>query len=527
MSLVRHVGTIGGLTMVSRLFGFARDMLLSRILGAGLAGDAWQLAFQIPNIFRRLFAEGAFSAAFVPLFNRRMNGPGDEADDRESAERFAVEVLSVLVPVLIGFSALAMLAMPWLIWLIDDFGQGGRGGPFTVGLARVTFPYLIFISVMTVFAAILNSVSRFAAAAAAPVLLNLCLIAALLYVQFSDGGADPQRTAWLVGIAASTSGFLQMTWLWFWARKAGFRFPLHRPRLTPEVRELGVLIVPAVFGAGIYQLSRFLDLFFLGRLPEGAFVYLAMADRLNQLPLGIIGIALGTAILPSLSRFIARNDAGGAQRVQSNAIELGMLLTIPAAVGLFFAAQPLTAAIYLGGKFDAQDVTATASTVAMLVVGLPAFVLVKILTPGFFARRDTRTPVVTAAISLAINLALNLFLIPRMGVAGLALASGLAGWCNCAMLYGLLHQRGHFQIESDLGLRIARIALAAAVMGGVIHFLAPLGNGWYQGGVLARIVSVGALVGTGAVVFFVIAWISGAIDRSKIDLLSRRSSSQE
>ncbi len=527
MSLLRNVGTIGGLTMVSRLFGFARDMMLARILGAGAAADAWQLAFQLPNIFRRLFAEGAFSAAFVPLFNRRMAGPGSEAEERASAQSFTVDVMSVLLPVLIVFSAAAMLAMPWVVWLIDDFGQGGRTNQFTINLARITFPYLTFISVMTVFAAILNSISRFAAAAAAPVLLNLCIIAALLIVLATDGGADPRRAAYFVGFAAATAGLLQMAWLFYWVRKAGFHFPLHRPRLTPEVRELGVLILPAVFGAGIYQISRFIDLFFLGRLPEGSFVYLAMADRLNQLPLGIIGIALGTAILPALSRFIAQDDQGGAQRVQSNAIEIGMLLTVPAAVGLYFAAEPLTSAIYLGGKFDSGDVAMTAATMAMLVTGLPAYVMVKVLTPGFFARRDTRTPVWTAAISLTLNIVLNLALIPRMGVAGLALASALSAWANCAMLYVLLHRRGHFHIESDLLLRIGRIVLSAVAMGGVIVALSPSLQGYYGGGVGERVLSIGLLVGAGAIVYFGLAWLTGAIDRSKIAMLSRKAPAQE
>lgn len=527
MSLIRNVGTIGGLTMVSRLFGFARDMMLARILGAGAAADAWQLAFQLPNIFRRLFAEGAFSAAFVPLFNRRMTGPGSDDEDRSAAQTFAVEVMSVLLPVLIVFSALAMLAMPWVVWFIDDFGQGGRTNDFTVNLARITFPYLTFISVMTVFAAILNSISRFAAAAAAPVLLNLCIIAALVFVLLTDGGSDPRRAAYFVGSAAATAGLLQMAWLYYWVRKAGFRFALHSPRLTPEVRELGVLILPAIFGAGIYQISRFIDLFFLGRLPEGSFVYLAMADRLNQLPLGIIGIALGTAILPALSRFIARDDQGGAQRVQSNAIEIGMLLTVPAAIGLFFAADPLATAIYLGGKFDADDVAMTATTVAMLVTGLPAYVMVKVLTPGFFARRDTRTPVWTAAASLAINIALNLALIPRMGVAGLALASALSAWSNCVMLYVILHRRGHFHLERDLLWRIARIAISAAAMGAVILALSPMLRSQFGGNIGERVLSVGLLVGAGGFVYFALAWLTGAIDRSKIAMLVRKPAIQE
>ncbi len=524
MSLIRNVGTIGGLTLVSRVFGFARDMMLARILGAGAAADAWQLAFQLPNIFRRLFAEGAFSAAFVPLFNRRMSGPGSEAEDRSSAQTFAVDVMSVLLPVLILFSA---LAMPAIVWLIDDFGQGGRTNDFTISLARITFPYLTFISIMTVFAAILNSVSRFAAAAAAPVLLNLCIISALLFVLWTDGGADPRRAAYFVGFGAATAGLLQMAWLFYWVRKAGFRFALHRPRLKPDVRELGTLILPAVFGAGIYQISRFIDLFFLGRLPEGSFVYLAMADRHNQLPLGIIGIALGTAILPALSRFIARDDAGGAQRVQSNAIEIGMLLTVPAAVGLYFAAEPLATAIYLGGKFDAGDVSMTAATVAMLVTGLPAYVMVKVLTPGFFARRDTRTPVYTAGISLMLNIALNLLLIPTMGVAGLALASALSAWANCAMLYVLLHRRGHFNIEGDLFWRIIRIVFSAAAMGTVIYGLSPYLEDRFGGNVGERVTSVLLLVGSGGVVYFGLAWLTGAIDRTKIALLTRKAPAQD
>ncbi|NCU12246.1 MAG: oligosaccharide flippase family protein, partial [Sphingomonadaceae bacterium] len=302
----------------------------------------------------------------------------------------------------------------------------------------------------------------------------------------------------------------------------GFHLTLLRPRLTPQVRQLVVLILPAVFGAGIYQISRFLDLFFLGRLEEGSFVFLALADRLNQLPLGIIGIALGTAILPALSRFIAQDDAGGAQRVQSNAIELGLLLTVPAAVGLYCAAQPLVSAFYFGGKFDEADVTATAAVVAMLVLGLPAYVMVKVLTPGFFARRDTKTPVYTAGAALAINLAGNLALIPLLGVAGLALAGSIAAWANCAMLYWVLHRRGHFTIEPDLLVRIGRILLSAAAMGAAIWYLAPLGAAYYGAGALARVGSILALVGVGAFVYFALAWLTGAIDRSKIAMLTRR-----
>jgi len=520
MNLLKSTGIIGGMTLISRIFGFVRDMMLSRLLGGSAMGDAWQIAFQLPNIFRRLFAEGAFSAAFVPLFNKHVAQDGSR--DHASAQRFANETLSVFVPVLLVFSALMMMLMPWAIWLIDDFGQGGRTTPTSIALARIAFPYLGLISVMTLFGAILNSISRFAAVAFAPVLLNLCMISAMLLAIWNGSSGDPEAVAMALAWSVTLAGVLQMTWLFWHARRAGFRFALKRPRLTGDVRQLGVLILPAVFGAGIYQISRFIDLFFLGRLEEGSFVFLALADRLNQLPLGIIGIALGTAILPALSRFIALDDAGGAQRVQSNAIELGLLLTVPAAVGLYFAAQPLVSAFYFGGKFGADDVAATSAVVAMLVVGLPAYVMVKVLTPGFFARRDTKTPVYTAGISMLVNIALNLALIPMLGVAGLALAGSIAAWTNCALLYGVLHRRGHFAVEPDLWTRIGRIALSAAAMGAAIHFLAPLGAEWYGAGAGARVVSILALVGTGAFVYFALAWLSGAIDRSKITMLTRR-----
>ncbi len=519
MNLLKSTGIIGGMTLISRLFGFIRDAMIARLLGAGIVADAWQLAFQMPNIFRRLFAEGAFSAAFVPLFNRKMA----EENGHSAAQKFALEILSVFVPILLVFSAIMAIIMPGAIWLLDDFGAGGRSNNFTINLARITFPYLALISIATVFAAILNSISKFTAAAAAPILMNLFMISAMLIILYQDGGNDAVKAAYYLAFSVSIAGIFQMLWLYYWARKSGFYFALRRPRLTGDVRALGVLIVPAVFGAGIYQISRFIDLFFLGQLEQGSFTFLALADRLNQLPLGIIGIALGTAILPALSRFIAHDDAGGAQRVQSNAIELGLLLTVPAAVGLYFAATPLVGAIYLGGRFDLAAVANTAAVLSMLVLGLPAYVLVKVLTPGFFARKDTRTPVYTAACCLLINIALNILLIPKMGVAGLALAGAIAAWANCAMLYFMLKKRGHFAVEPDLLFRISRIILSAGLMGAVLYVIEPYGAAYYSGNAGERAVSIAILCGCGGGVYFGLAWVTGAIDRSKIAMLRRRS----
>ena len=521
MSLLKNVGTIGGLTMVSRFFGFARDMLLARALGAGGVGDAWQLAFQLPNIFRRLFAEGAFASAFVPLFNGRMAGKEDLSD----ARRFAEEVLAFLIPVLIVFGALALIAMPWIAGLFANEGIDSDPALFDLAvlMARIAFPYLAFMSLATLFAAILNSLSRFAAAAAAPILLNICMIAALVAGMSLGEGIEARRmTGFYLAIAVTSSGVLQLLWLWWFARRAGFRMKLRLPRITLGVKELGILILPAVFGAGVYQISRFIDLFFLSTLPDGAYTFLAMADRLNQLPLGIIGIALGTAILPSLSRHIASADHDAAQRLQSNAIELAMLLTVPAAIALFVTGSAFTRAFYTGGAFTLADALATGAVVSALVLGLPAYVLIKVLVPNFFARRDTRTPVYTALASLALNVVLNFLLVPRLGVVGLALAGAAAAWTNAALLYGVLGYRGYFRLSARVLGRIARILLAAAGMGAALWAAMPYGAGYYAGGVLERIGAVGALVATGGVVYFALAALLGVVDRDTFGRLARR-----
>jgi putative peptidoglycan lipid II flippase len=521
MSLIRNVGTIGGLTAISRVFGFARDMLLARILGAGGVADAWQLAFQLPNIFRRLFAEGAFASAFVPLFNQRMTNDGDISD----ARAFANQMLAVLIPVLIVFSALLLIVMPWVMQLFASEALAADPQRFSLGvsMARIAFPYLAFMSIATLLAAILNSLSRFAAAAAAPILLNLCLIGALVLGAIGgDGEAAKQTTGTYLAVSVSLSGLLQLVWLYVWVRRAQFRLGLQRARLTPGVREFGKLVLPAVFGAGVYQISRFIDLFFIATLPDKSISFLGYADRLNQLPMGIIGIALGTAILPALSRFIAQDDGDGAFRLQSNAFELAMLLTVPAAVALYIAGPAITSAFYVGGQFTVADGLATGAVVGGLVAGLPAYVLVKVLVPNYFARKDTRTPVLTAACSLLINVGLNLLLVPRLGIVGLALGGSLAAWANAAMLYAVLHHRGHYHLTARVSGRIARIALAAALMGAALWVTLPLAGDAFIGAPLERILAVALTVALGLAVFFGSAWSMGVVNRDTIGQLRRR-----
>ena len=520
MSLLRHVGTIGGLTMVSRVAGMAREMIFSRVLGANAVTDAWFQAFIIPNVFRRLFAEGAFSAAFVPMFSKRLHGEGG----LESARSFSADVLSVLVPVLIGLTALFEIAMPGVIWLLADKPIDPETFDYSVAFARIMFPYILLISLVTLLTGMLNSVSRFSPGASFPIILNLVLIGALLGAEaLTPPDANVEQVGYIIAWAVPVAGVMQLGWLYFWARREGFnlRF-VQRPRLSPEVKRLGIIALPAAIGGGAYQINTLLQLYFLNQLESGAVSWMNYADRLNQLPLGIIGIALSTAILPTLSRFVGSDNQEGAARVQSDAIELGMLLTLPATVALAICGVPFVTMIFQGGRFDLADAAVTGDVLSILVLGLPAYVLVKVLVPSFYARSDTRTPVYAAFAALAVFIAFNLAFLERFGVAGVAAASALGAWLNAGILYAVLVARGHYRADWRLIGRIARQLAAATVMGAALWYARDLLTGYYSAGLFARLFALAVLVACAAVAYFGVAFAVGAIDRNRIAQLMRK-----
>lgn len=520
MSLLKNVGTIGGLTLVSRVAGMAREMIFARVLGANAVTDAWFQAFIIPNVFRRLFAEGAFSAAFVPMFSKRLQGDGGIDDARS----FSDDVLSVFLPVLIALCAAMMLAMPWVIRLLGDGGNDPATFAMEVDFARIMFPYILLVSLVTLFTGMLNSVSRFAPGASFPIILNLVLIAALLFGDYATGtlGWTTRQVGYSQAWAVTAGGVIQLAWLYYWTRVEGFRPRLLWPRITPEVKRLSIIALPAAIGGGAYQINTLVQLYFLNQLDSGAISYMNYADRLNQLPLGIIGIALSTAILPTLSKFVGAKNKEGTDRIQSDAIELSMLLTIPAAVALAVCAVPFVTMIFQGGRFSAEQAELTGNVLAALVIGLPAYVLVKVLVPNFYARSDTRTPVYAAFISLTVFVLLNFAVAREYGVVGIAAASVIGAWINVAYLYAILVKRGYYSIPLVLVGRILRQLVAAAAMGAALWFARDLLTGWYSAGLFARVGALLALVICSATVYFGVAFAIGAIDRQRIVTLTKK-----
>ena len=521
MTLVRSLTSVGGLTLVSRVLALGRDTLQASYVGAGFASDAFFVAFRLPNMFRALFAEGAFAAAFVPLFNKRVGETGEVS----AGLRFAEQALAVLLPVLVLFTG-SMLVAAWPItWGLS----GGFKDPtpdqfaFAVGLSRITIPYLLLISLGSLLGGILNSLDRFWANAAAPILLNIAMIIALLFFH-----GDPYETARAQAIAVTAGGVAQLAWLVIACRAAGARLRLRRPRMTDDVRQLLRLILPAAAGAGVVQINLAISTALAGGLLDaGSISYIYYADRLNQLPLGIIGIGLGTILLPTISRLLGAGKDAEAMETQNRGIELALFLTLPATVAFIAAAAPIVRGLFEHGAFTSEDTVRCAWALSAFSIGLPAYVLVKVLVPGFYAREDTRTPVRFATWAVAVNLVGNLMLIPTLGRLGFGhvgppLATALASCLNVALLYGSLRKRGQFAMDARLKRRLPRLALAAIAMGVALWFAAPLFWPYLAGSLLVRAAALLLLTGGGAAVYGLACLATGAYRPSDLRALLRR-----
>ncbi|WP_018075529.1 murein biosynthesis integral membrane protein MurJ [Novosphingobium nitrogenifigens] len=519
MNLLKATGTIGGLTLVSRVLGLVRDSLFARYVGASFASDAFLVAFRLPNMFRALFAEGAFASAFIPMFNQKVADPEGQglADGLEFAER----ALAVLLPVLLAMTVLLeVFAWPVTLLLSGKFhGVSEHEFAFAVTLSRYTVPYLMLISLVSLFGGILNSLQKFWVNAAAPILLNLTLIAALVLFH----NRDPMATARNQAIAVSVSGALQLAWLAWACWKNGISLRLRWPQLNPDVMRLMKLILPAAAGAGAAQINLVVSTALAASLlSHGSVTYIYMADRLNQLPLGLIGIGLGTVLLPTISRQLGAGDELDALETQNRGMELALLLTLPATMALVVCGEPIAVALFGYGRYTPADSHFTAQALAAFSIGLPSYILVKVLTPGFYARQDTRTPVRFAMISMAVNLVGNLVLILPLQHMGPPLATAIASTINVWMLYSTLVRRGHFIADRRLRRRAPRLTLAALAMGGVLWRGQELIMPYVHGSWPVRFGALVALVSSGMVVYGIATVVMGAFSRNDLVLLVRR-----
>lgn len=515
MNLLRSIATVGGFTLGSRVTGFARDILIANYLGAGMVADCFFVAFKFPNLFRRLFAEGAFNAAFVPLFAGKL-----ETEGVDSARRFAENAFAALAIGLSLFVAAMEVVMPWAMFVFaPGFDAVAGKMELAAQLSRVTFPYLLFISLVSLQSGVLNSVGRFAAAAGTPILLNLTLMAALV-------GLTPvtPTAGHALAIGTTIAGIVQFAWLVRSLKVAGWSLGWRWPHLDADVVLLLKRIVPGAVGAGIYQVNLLVDTMIASMVAEGAVSYLYYADRVNQLPLGVVGIAVGTALLPLLSRQIRSGSAEAAQYSQNRALEFSLLLTVPAMAALAVLAEPLTMTLFQRGAFGPAETKATAGALAAFSLGLPAYVLAKCLTPAFFAREDTATPVKLATIAMVANIVLNLALWP-LGLAqvGIALATAASAWLNVGLLAVTLRRRGYFTLDARLRSKGPRIVAASAAMAALVG-----AAGWWatpimaEAGQLARAGWAAALVGGGILAFALLAQASGAARLGEIKAMLKR-----
>ncbi|MBB3066561.1 murein biosynthesis integral membrane protein MurJ [Limibacillus halophilus] len=514
MALVRSLATVGGWTAASRFLGFLRDVLLAGVLGDGPVADAFFVAFKLPNFFRRLFAEGAFNAAFVPLFSRRLEQEGES-----SAKAFAEDSLAALLVLLLAVTVPALIFMPGLVTVIapgflddaDKFEQ-------TVTLSRITFFYLLFMSLAALIGGILNSLYRFTAAAAAPVLLNLCFLVTLTGVL---PFLSPEQTGPALAYTVTLAGLAQFLMVYVVAAKHGMALRLPRPRFTPGVKRLFSLMGPGILSGGAVQINIMVGTI-VASLQAGAVSWLYYADRVYQLPLGLIGVALGVVLLPELSRKLRAGNRDAALHSFNRGLEMALLLTLPATIALLIVPLPIVVALFERGAFDRQASDAAAAALAAYASGLPAFILVKPFQAAFFAQEDTVTPLKMASVSVIANIVLCVGLFFWLGHVGIALATSLAAWLHVALLILSLKGRDFFHLDLRLKQRLPRMTVASLVMGALLYGLSIPLLPWLDDGIALQAASLAILVACGMISYFGLALAAGAFSARDFKVLFRR-----
>jgi len=500
MNLLKALATVSAMTFLSRILGFVRDLAIARVFGAGLATDAFFVAFKIPNLLRRLFAEGAFSQAFVPILAEYRNRRG-EADTRELVDRMS----GTLAVALFVVSALGVVAAPLIIYVgAPGFAATPDKFELTVALLRITFPYILFISLVSLAGGILNTAGRFSVPAFTPVLLNLSFIVfALWLAPYFD--PPVKALAW----AVLAGGVLQLAFQVPFLARLG-PLPRFRPRFRDEgvrrvVRQMG----PAVFGVSIGQVSLLINMIFASFLVTGSVSWLYYADRLMEFPTGLLGAALGTILLPSLAKTYAEASHAEYSRLLDWGLRLTVLLAAPAALALAVLAVPLVTTLFHYGRFSDEDVLMTRNALVAYSVGLVGLILVKVLAPGFYARQDIRTPVRIALVTLAATQLMNLAFVWTLKHAGLALAIGLGACLNAALLYRRLRRDAIFLPQPGWGAFLGKTALALGALGVALWFTAGDPAAWFERSLVERVSRLAVVVAAGAGAYFATLWLLG------------------
>lgn len=520
MSLARNTLVQAVLTLGSRLLGFARDMALAARFGQGPLMDAFATAIMLPNLFRRLFAEGAFAQAFVPVY-----GGVRARDGEEAAAVTASEALSFMFAVVAGFCILLQVLMPWIMpWLLSAWRDDAAVMRVAIVATQLTMPYLACMTVASLLSGVLNTAGRFALSAGVPVFLNLCTLVPLLAPSVMP--VNPETTLLAVSAAVTLSGVIQAGLLWWGVRRLGVALRLSAPRLTPTVRRALALAVPGALAGGAMQVNSVVSQVLTGS-DEGARSVLYNADRLYQLPLGLVGVAIGLALVPRLTRAFVAGDHDGGRRTLDDGLTLAMAFTLPAAVALFVIPFFIIDATVTRGAFTSADAARTADALRQFAWGVPAFVLAKVLTPPFFAREDTRRPMAFAMTAVAVNVAIGaslFFLLSANGidgVLGLAVATSLSAWINVALLAGTLIREDVWRPTARFVSRMGRVLAASAGMGGLL-LAAGLAYPTLARLLLAKEIAVVLTCGAGMLVYAALVVLFRAASPAELKAVLRR-----
>lgn len=524
MNLYRSFATVGGLTLVSRVLGFVRDILFAWAFGSGWVADAFNVAFRFPNLFRRLFGEGAFNSAFVPLFAKRLEGEG-----RESARVFAEEAMSGLVFVLVILSVVFIVAMPWLMYLLaPGFSANPEKYDLAVLLTRITFPYLLCMSLVALLSGVLNTFGKFVESSSVSIILNLTLTVAI-FIGFALGYRNEPNGGIIQALGVFVAGILQLWVLLNGVRRNGFSMKLRRPRMTEGMRRLISLGLPGVVAGGVTQLNIMIGTM-IASLQPGAVSQLYYADRLYELPLAIVGIAIGVVLLPDVSRHLRAGNDAAVMDSQNRSLEFAMLLTVPAALALAAIPHEIVRVLFERGAFTPRDTATTASILSVFALGLPAFVMIKVFSPAYFAREDTKTPMRYAAISLIANTlgSIALFFLFRdigwLPQLGIAVATTLGGWLNAGLLWTTLAKRRDFVADARLRRALPLITLASLVMAAALIAAAGWAAPYVQvsRGFVVEVAALAALIALGMAVYAAVIVACGIMSPGQFARFTRR-----